>query len=388
MPHVQYIKLMVMLYFQNKLAQFSPDYCVHGAVLLWRGGCHDYVLHSEGHEVQKSPNGVPEMKGANILREKSLVSIIVPVYKVEPYLRECLDSIICQTYTNLEIILVDDGSPDRCGEICEDYARKDSRITVYHKENGGLSDARNYGIDRCNGEYITFIDSDDVVKPNFAERLMGLISEYGADVASSPFVSFRNSVDFGGGGISGCVSSQEALRELLYSNRTFYTSACFKIYRTELFKNIRFPKGLYYEDAATIYRIFLRAERIAFTDEALYGYRINMDSIMHSRYSPKMLSCITVSRQIYSDISAQYPALSQSAASIAFALNRVVYFYMPFSRKEERRKVWAELIKYRQEVLTDHNARKRERLVAMASYSGQFMFSLLSGLFRLYHSIR
>ena len=315
-----------------------------------------------------------------------LLSVVVPVYKVEPYLRECLDSIICQTYKELEIILVDDGSPDKCGEICEDYAKKDSRITVYHKENGGLSDARNYGIDRASGEYITFVDSDDVVKPNFAGKLMGLIREHNADVASSPFVNFRSSPEWRGGGIYGCVSAQEALRELLYSNRTFYTSACFKVYRTELFRDIRFPVGLYYEDAATTYRIFSRAERIAFTDEPMYGYRINMNSIMHSRYSPKMLSCITVSRQIYSDISAQYPTLSQSAASIAFALNRVVYFYLPFSRKEERRKVWAELIRYRREVLTDSRARKRERIMALASYAGSFMFSLMSGLFRLYHS--
>ena len=123
--------------------------------------------------------------------QNDLVSVIVPIYKVEEYLRECVDSIINQTYKNLEIILVDDGSPDKCGEICDEYARNDSRITVYHKENGGLSDARNYGIDRCNGEYITFVDSDDVLKSNFVETLMGLIEEYDADVAVSGVKNFR-----------------------------------------------------------------------------------------------------------------------------------------------------------------------------------------------------
>ena len=130
---------------------------------------------------------------------KDLVSVIVPVYKVEEYIRECLDSITGQTYKNLEIILVDDGSPDSSGEICEEYARNDSRITVYHKENGGLSDARNYGIARAHGEFLTFVDSDDVIKSNFVETLLGLIHKYDADIATAPFVNFRNYADWGGG---------------------------------------------------------------------------------------------------------------------------------------------------------------------------------------------
>ncbi len=130
---------------------------------------------------------------------EELVSVIVPIYKVEEYLRECVDSIINQTYKNLEIILVDDGSPDNCGEICEEYARNDSRVTVYHKENGGLSDARNYGMARSHGEYITFVDSDDVIKENFVEALMELIHKYNADIAVSPYISFSNYADWGGG---------------------------------------------------------------------------------------------------------------------------------------------------------------------------------------------
>lgn len=101
-----------------------------------------------------------------------LVSIIVPIYKVEPYLRRCVDSIVCQTYTNLEIILVDDGSPDTCPQICDEYANKDKRIVVIHKKNGGLSDARNAGLNSCKGEYISFIDSDDYVDYDFIESLI------------------------------------------------------------------------------------------------------------------------------------------------------------------------------------------------------------------------
>lgn len=111
----------------------------------------------------------------NISGQKELVSIIVPVYKVEEYIRPCLDSLINQTYTNLEIILVDDGSPDNSGQICEEYAQKDSRITVLHKENGGMSDARNFAAPRVHGEYLTFVDSDDVIKLNLVETLLELL---------------------------------------------------------------------------------------------------------------------------------------------------------------------------------------------------------------------
>ena len=129
-----------------------------------------------------------------------LVSVIVPVYKVENYLRDCLDSIINQTYTNLEIILVDDGSPDKSGEICEEYARKDSRITVYHTENKGQAHARNYGLDRCRGDYITFIDSDDIAKINYVEKLFSLLKDYDSDMSACSVVKFSNLHEGGGGG--------------------------------------------------------------------------------------------------------------------------------------------------------------------------------------------
>ena len=187
---------------------------------------------------------------------------------------------------------------------------------------------------------------------------------------------------------TGCTSDKEALRNLLYFNKTFYTSSCCKIFRRDVFRDIRFPKGLYYEDLATVYKVYLEAKRIAFTDEPMYGYRVNMNSIMHTRYSPKMLSCTTVSQQLYSDVSARYPELSQSAASISFNINRTVFLNLPRDRKEERRKVWAEIVKYRRAVLTDKHARKLERLMALATYAGSTMFHILSGLFKLYHSIR
>lgn len=329
------------------------------------------------------------MKGANILREKSLVSIIVPVYKVEPYLRECLDSIICQTYTNLEIILVDDGSPDRCGEICEDYARKDSRITVYHKENGGLSDARNYGIDRCNGEYITFIDSDDIIRSNYVATLIGLIQEHDTDAAVCGVSRFTSIPE--GQGIDSVfpqndtrirvLSSHDMLEGILYQD--FGTGCTYTVYTRRIFADIRFPKGLLYEDLYVTHKVHLLCKSVASTSEYLYGYRYNFSSIIQNRYSPRMLDCITVSRKLYGDVCEEVPDLATAAASRAFAVNRMVYLKIPFGMREERLKVWDEMKKYRRVIVSDSKARKIERLAALISYMGADVFHvLLSRLYR------
>ena len=184
----------------------------------------------------------------------------------------------------------------------------------------------------------------------------------------------------------GCTSREEALQKMLYHDKTFTGVVWNKMYRRSLFDGISFPKGLIYEDSATTYKLCFKAERIAFTDKVLYGYRKNDSSIMRMRYSPKMLSCIPVSQQLFRDVSAKYPHLSDAAASLAFEVNRVVYLNLPHSRKEERRKVWAELIKYRKAVLFDKHARKRERIMALISYGGPEIFYLVSGLFRLYHA--
>ena len=326
------------------------------------------------------------------MQKNALVSVIVPVYKVEEYLHESVDSIINQKYKNLEIILVDDGSPDNCGKICDDYAKQDSRITVYHKENGGLSDARNYAIDRCNGEFITFVDSDDTIKINLVAALMEIIEKYEADIAISPYKKFTTSyvlentlsITDGEKYYTGCVSVHDALAKLLYRNPIFHTGAFGKIYRQAVLDGIRYPKGLLYEDLATTYRAFFKSRKIAFTSEELYCYRIREGSIMRQSYSPKMLSCIPVSRQLYEDISTRYPSLKAAAASRAFSANRNVYFMLPYDRKEERLKVWAEMKKYRKTVLFDPHARKRERLAVLVSYMGSGIFHMFSKLYKRY----
>lgn len=173
-----------------------------------------------------------------------LVSVIVPVYKVEQYIESCLDAVKSQTYENLEIILIDDGTPDSSGEICERYAEQDSRMVVYHKQNGGLSDARNYGIDCAKGEYITFIDSDDRVDIDYVEYLYRLIRKYECMLALCTHrILYENGkmVEIGAGGEE-ILDEETCLERMLYHD-VIDTSAWAKLYHRKILEGIRFPKG-------------------------------------------------------------------------------------------------------------------------------------------------
>lgn len=307
-----------------------------------------------------------------------LVSVVVPVYNVEKYLRDCLDSIIQQTYKNLDIILVDDGSTDSSGKICGDYAHNDNRITVIRKENGGSADARNFGIARARGDFLTFVDSDDVIKPNFAETLLRLIHKYDADIASGCFVMFHNSVDWKYDEPAGeyCLSPHDILLDALYQRKTDYNPWA-RIYRREIFSGIEFPKGMYYEDAVTTYKAIFRSPRHALTDEKLYGYRIRQGSKMKASFDPGMLHAIPATREYYGAVVERFPDLRAAASSRAFSLNRSVYLNYPFSRKKERMMIWEEMKKYRRAIIFDPMARKRERIAALLSYLGADIFHIL-----------
>ena len=181
-----------------------------------------------------------------------LISVIVPVYNVEKYLKKCIQSIINQTYKNLEIILVDDGSSDNSGKICDEFAQKDNRIKVIHKTNGGLSDARNAGLDVMSGEWVSFVDSDDFVSPYYIENLHYLVNKYDVDMAITSFVRFFNeNTKLSSNKISNqevlIHNPDEAIKNMLYG-KYYSVSACFKIYKKDLFYNNRFTKGKIYED--------------------------------------------------------------------------------------------------------------------------------------------
>ena len=309
-----------------------------------------------------------------------LISVVVPVYNVEQFLEECVDSIKIQTYQNIEILLVDDGSTDKSGIMCDDLAKNDQRIRVIHKKNGGLSDARNAGIRESKGVYIVCADSDDIIKPTQIEVLYQLACQYDADFVYAGREKFNESArPFQNAPVpeTRCFSREEALERLLYQNH-FVTGANGKLYKRELFDGVEYPLGMYYEDLATTYRLIAKSNRVAYTTELLYGYRVRTGSIMRQGFSAKKLSCIPVTQQLYRDICRDFPALQSAASSRAFSLNRGIYLQMPLDKKEERNAIWAELKKYRSTVLHDPKARKRERMMALISYLGQNVFGLLA----------
>ena len=226
------------------------------------------------------------------------VSVIVPIYKVEPYLRRAVDSILHQTYHNLEIILVDDGSPDQCGKICDDYAKEDNRISVIHKENGGLSDARNAGLDAAGGKYIVFVDSDDFIAEDYIDTLMQCLKKYDADVAMCSYavtdsVGYDDSIFKAAQDDTVEVCDRRELLNNLYDanhkDATYFIVSWNKIYKASLWKDVRFPKGRIHEDEATTYKIYDRAEKGVYLHRPLYGYFTAPSSITRARFNVKRL---------------------------------------------------------------------------------------------------
>lgn len=249
---------------------------------------------------------------------KPQISVIVPVYKVEPYLRRCVDSILAQTYTNLEIILVDDGSPDSCGAICDEYAEKDSRVRVIHKENGGLSDARNAGLEIATGEWLSFIDSDDWIEPTMYEALLNNAGVHDAQISIGGVVDellTENGVivtktTAGDSVVIEARKKQPAIQHFL--NHSW--SAWDKIYRREVFDGIRYPVGEINEDEAIALSLLDRCERVVYTNEPFYHYIRRPESITTSTFSLKKLDWYRHCKANLDWIRANYPELEEAAA--------------------------------------------------------------------------
>lgn len=213
---------------------------------------------------------------------KNLISVIVPVYNVESYLERCIDSIINQTYSNLEIILVNDGSTDSSGSICEQYSEKDSRIKVIHKKNGGLSDARNVGLDVATGEFISFIDSDDwVSRTMFSEMVEQFIDN--VDIVGAKFIESSGQIEQSLINDSGqvLIFSGEAALKAHLNGKYFYISVWNKLYRRELFEQLRFPVGRLAEDLYITHKLLIKSRQVAFIDKTVMYYFQREGSIMH-----------------------------------------------------------------------------------------------------------
>ncbi len=251
------------------------------------------------------------------------ISIIVPVYNVQDYIAECIESILSQDYQDYELIIVDDGSTDASGQICEELKDRDPRIRVYHKENGGLSDARNYGIDRARGEYITFIDSDDLVVQGYFSTLKNLVDSNSADVACvQAFVTGnRNEMPNNTDIRSGIVTGAEAVADCLLI-KNFGVSACGKLFKAELFSSIRYPRGKLYEDLLTIPYIFEKCGTVAFSTAKLYLYYERSGSITHSKITEKNLALLDDMKKLICYLDIHCP-MAHDAAVTRFCIDSV-----------------------------------------------------------------
>lgn len=305
-----------------------------------------------------------------------LISVIVPVYNVERYIKRCVDSILAQTYTNLEIILVDDGSTDCSGEICDVYAKENMRVKTIHQKNGGLSSARNTGICHANGIYYAFVDSDDYIAIDYIAYLYRLLQENQAQIAICGYkkvlendAKIKENLDPKVNTVN-AYHSEEALFQLLYQ-RKMITSACGRLFRSELFEKIRFPEKKLHEDVAVMYRLFDASEKIVCTNAEKYYYFQRGDSIVNKGFHRQRMAYLEFTKECIQYMELNHPQLIKAAISRHFSACFDLLSCIGNNKKEfakEYMQIVCEIKKYRKTVLFDSNARLKNRLAAAGSY--------------------
>lgn len=327
---------------------------------------------------------------------ETLVSVIVPAFNVERYLRHCIESICCQTYTKLEILLVDDGSSDGTAELCDELAVSDARIRVIHQSNSGPSAARNNGLSCAHGDWISFVDADDYIAPSFIEALLSAAQQLDCKIVAIPHgTNFQdgdmlhlNDRSIGTRSARTC-STDEALRLLLYQQME--TGPQWRLYQRDLLGTDPFPTGIYYEDLACIYRIIHRVSKIALLDGCnLYAYRVRDGGLTkQANYHLKATSAVHIAHELFRTVCEWYPNLSKPAASRCFSVCRMVYAQSPKDKRATERDkcdsaaLWAVLARHRYTVLCDRHARKRERLAAAVACCGESPFAAFCTLCRV-----
>lgn len=269
----------------------------------------------------------------------TLISVIIPVYSVEKYIGKCVDSIINQDFSDYEIILVDDGSPDNCGKICDEYAGKYDIIHVVHKENGGLSDARNAGVNKAAGQYIVFVDSDDYVDNDYLSTLWDLHIKFKTDVAFSAAIKeddgisknvINNNINFK----EQCISNRDA-QAMILDGSVIGTTACGKLFRKTICDKHPFPKGKLMEDLRTVYFMLDEVEEIGITTKQTYHYIQHSGSILHSKYD-------VAEADEYIKLAEHFIEIAPSREIRNSAFTRLIYIcgvLVPGMKKESRKEI-------------------------------------------------
>lgn len=306
-----------------------------------------------------------------------LVSVIIPIYNVEKYLNRCIESVMNQTYKNLEIILVDDGSPDQCGNICDEWALKDSRIKVIHKENGGLSDARNAGMNIAVGEFIAFIDSDDVVHSLFIQYLLETMLEQNADIVECGVRKFSTEINFPlkDKGNTIFFTKIEALRELIFDG-DIRQHVWNKLYRKKVIADVKFPVGKINEDEFWTYKVVGKAEKICKIENEFYGYFQREGSIMGARYSIQRLDALEAKAERLDYMSKFYPELEEAARVNFYVSCRYAgQMSLKYIREKEERRSTVRKIK---ELYSSHSLIREDYKKAKGKKKVQMLLSKIS----------
>ncbi|EKO5748950.1 glycosyltransferase family 2 protein, partial [Enterococcus faecalis] len=247
-----------------------------------------------------------------------LVSVVIPVYNVEKYVEKCLDSVINQTYQNLEIIIVNDGSTDNSLSVCQKKKLSDSRIKLINKENGGLSSARNAGIECAQGEFICFIDSDDWIELDYIEVLLNGMENTNVDISVIQMIKVKdfNKIAFQSESQTkwDIFERETAMRELFSSNLIGY-SANNKLYRISLFKSIRYPEGMLMEDKGTTYRLIDSSTKVAVNGSTKYHYYLRDNSILRTDFNQKNFDSFIIHEEILNFMDEHYPSISPKVKS-------------------------------------------------------------------------
>jgi len=298
------------------------------------------------------------------------ISIVVPVYNVENYLSYCVESLRQQTYKNIEIILVDDGSTDSSGEICDQYAREDDRIKVLHIENGGLSNARNTGVKESSTDWIVFIDSDDYYDHRAIEYLVKLRDKYRVDLVATPVIEVRNyeNSDFLGDfreKYSGKLDRRTALEQMFYGNYVG-THSGGKLYKKEILLRFPYPNGMLYEDLALAYEHIAFCENIAVSDLNLYKYYRRPGSIVNSKYSDRLLDFYKAMEWNRSYVERDYSGDRdmRRALNVRYVFNglHIVHAMLSSDMYAEVNKIRKEYIQYFKDVIPNSNVTRKNKL--------------------------
>lgn len=293
------------------------------------------------------------------------VSIVLPIYNVQQYLDRCMDTLFNQTYKDIEILMINDGSTDKCGEMCDRYRQIDSRVCVFHKANGGLSDARNYGIERAHGNYITCIDPDDFVDVNYVEYLAELVKKYNTKMAICQHrVIYDNGTikDFGKCGDE-VLDNKVCIERMLYHD-VIDTSAWGKIYRKDLFENVKYPKGKIFEDIGTTYELMLQCSRIAVGYESRYNYIFHNQSIVNSEFSISKFDLIEMTDKMGKDVLNVFPELINAVKrrQVYSRISTLNQMLLESGYKNERKNILCFIKNNRKSVFLNPKTPKRDRV--------------------------